>query len=82
MHLQNVPHLALHLIANVVVAEVDVLAPLVVEVLLSEVCSSCVVDVQVDWELHSDHLLEQVEDVERIFYSCRCRHVFSFARRG
>jgi hypothetical protein len=53
----------------VVVAEVDVLAPLVVEVLLSEVCSSFAVDVHLDWALHSDHLLEQVEDVERIFYT-------------
>ena len=32
MHLQNVHHLALYLIANVVVAEVDVLPPLVVDI--------------------------------------------------
>jgi hypothetical protein len=54
----------------VVVAEVDVLAPLIVEVLLSEVGSSSVVDVlQFDRELHSNHLFEEVEDVERIFHS-------------
>ena len=69
MHLQNVHHLALYLIANVVVAEVDVLAPLIVEVLLSEVGSSSVVDVQFDRELYSNHLFEEVEDVERIFHS-------------
>jgi hypothetical protein len=50
----------------VVVAEVDVLAPLVVEVLLSAVGSSSVVDVR---ELLGNHLFEEVEDVKRIFYS-------------
>ena len=59
MHLQNVHHLALYSIANVVVAEVDVLPPLVVEILLSAVGSSSVVDVR---ELLGNHLFEEVED--------------------
>ena len=53
VHLQDVHHLALYLIANVVVAEVDVLPPLVVEILLSAVGSSSVVDVR---ELLGNHL--------------------------
>ena len=59
-------HLAVHPVSDVVVADINVLRALIVDVLLADTDGSCVVNVEVDGACHSGELLEQVVGVQHL----------------